>query len=80
MLSAVVCFDVQMMQVCIELLPSCPLLLLSKPSEDEDVVLGIAYIPKVSLLSFVFVVATMCCVYNYHLWCEGGTVFSCVCS
>ena len=38
------------MQVCTELMPSCPLLLLSKPNAHEDVVLGIAYMPKVSLI------------------------------
>jgi len=46
----VFCCD-QVIRVCTELLPSCPLLLLSKPDATEDVVLGVAYVPKVSPLS-----------------------------
>jgi len=41
-----------MIQVCVELLPLCPVLLLSKPDAKEDVILGVAYMPKVSLVIF----------------------------
>jgi len=46
------CFAVQMIQVCVSLLPSRPLLILSKPVTCENTVLGVAYVPKVSLLFF----------------------------
>jgi len=45
-----VCSDLQMIRVCVTLLPSCPLLLLSKPNSDEDIILGVAYMPKVSVV------------------------------
>jgi len=41
-------FDKQMMQVCIDVMPACPLLLLSKSDVEKKSVLGIAYVPKVS--------------------------------
>jgi len=47
------CFDIQMIHVCVELSPSCPLLLFSKPHADQDVILGVVYMPKVSILSRV---------------------------
>jgi len=57
--------------VCVTLLPSCPLLLLSKPDVNEDVILGVAYVPKVSLLlllsniKIVFVAHNACCLFRF---------------
>jgi len=60
-----------MIHVCVTLLPSCPLLLLSKPDVDEDVILGVAYVPRVSLLlllsniKIVFVAHNECCLFRF---------------
>lgn len=57
--NVVVVVDKQMIQVCVELLPLCPVLLLSKPDAKEDVILGVAYMPKVSRVIF-FLIAAVC--------------------
>lgn len=59
-----------MIHVCVTLLPSCPLLLLSKPDVDEDVILGVAYMPKVSrllLLSDIRSMSVMHLLFIFHI-------------
>jgi len=53
------CFVMQMIHVCVTVLPSCPLVLLSEPDANEDVILGVVYVPKVSVLFLLLTVRSL---------------------